>query len=239
MIASLALAFLAGVLTILSPCVLPLVPLVMGAAVAEHRLAPLALAGGLALSFVAVGLFVATIGFAMGLDGEVFRRIAAVLMIAVGGVLAIPAAQERVALAAAPAGRWAGERLDRTSRAGVAGQFGVGLLLGAIWAPCVGPTLGAASLLAAQGRDLGAVAATMAVFGVGAALPLVLLGMLSREALARWRGRMTLAGRGARAALGIVLILAGLAVFAGVDKRAEAALVEASPAWLTELTTRY
>ena len=57
----------------LSPCVLPLLPIVLGTAASEHRLGPVALAAGLALSFVVIGIFVATIGFAIGLDGDVFR----------------------------------------------------------------------------------------------------------------------------------------------------------------------
>ena len=239
MTGTLGLAFLAGVLTILSPCVLPLVPLALGAAASEHRLGPVALAAGLTLSFVAIGLFVATIGFSIGLDADVFRAVAATLMIAVGAVLLLPAAQARFATAAGPVGNWAGERLDAVSRAGLGGQFVVGLLLGAVWSPCVGPTLGAASVLAAQGKDLGVVAATMTAFGVGAATPLLLLGLLSREALMRWRSRMMAGGRMAKMALGALFVVIGVAVLAGIDKKVEAALVDASPAWLTNLTTRF
>ena len=68
------LALLAGILSTLSPCVLPLMPIVLGAALGEHRYGPVALAAGLSLSFVVIGLFVATVGFAAGLDQEVFRR---------------------------------------------------------------------------------------------------------------------------------------------------------------------
>lgn len=239
MTATLGLAFLAGVLTILSPCVLPLVPLALGAAASEHRMGPIALVGGLTLSFVAIGLFVATVGFAIGLDADVFRAVAATLMIAVGAVLLLPAAQARFATAAGPVGNWAGERLDAVSRAGLGGQFVVGLLLGAVWSPCVGPTLGAASVLAAQGKDLGVVAATMVAFGVGAATPLLLLGVLSREALMRWRSRMMAGGRMAKMALGALFVVIGVAVLAGIDKKVEAGLVDASPAWLTNLTTRF
>ena len=67
------LAYLAGVLTILSPCVLPLVPIVLTGAQSKGRWGPVALGLGLTLSFTAVGLFVALIGFSIGLDGEVFR----------------------------------------------------------------------------------------------------------------------------------------------------------------------
>ncbi|WP_132251033.1 cytochrome c biogenesis CcdA family protein [Methylobacterium segetis] len=236
---SLALAFLAGCLTVLSPCVLPLLPLVLGAASSEHRLGPAALAAGLTLSFVAIGLFVATIGFAAGLDGELFRKVAASLMLALGLVLLLPTLQTRIAAAGGPLSNWTDARFGGFSTAGLGGQFGLGLLLGAVWSPCVGPTLGAASLLAAQGRDLPQVAATMTLFGIGAALPLLLLGLLSREVLAGWRSRLLQAGHGLKIALGLLLILAGAAILAGLDKRAEATLVEASPAWLNALTTRY
>lgn len=239
MFATLGLAYLAGVLTILSPCVLPIVPLALGAAATEHRLGPAALAAGLALSFVAIGLFVATVGFSIGLDEGVFRSVAAVLMIAIGLVLLVPAAQTKLAVAAGPVGDWASERLDGVSRTGLGGQFVVGLLLGAVWTPCVGPTLGAASVLASRGENLGAVAATMAVFGVGAATPLLALGMLSREAMMRWRSTLMGAGRRAKIALGVLLVLVGIAVLTAYDKRIETALVEASPDWLTTLTTRF
>jgi hypothetical protein len=57
---ALALAFVAGILSILSPCVLPILPIVLGAAASAHRWGPVVLAMGLAVSFVAIGLFVAT-----------------------------------------------------------------------------------------------------------------------------------------------------------------------------------
>ncbi len=100
MVATLGLAFLAGILSVLSPCVLPLLPLVLGAAASEHRLGPAALAAGLALSFVVIGLFVATVGFAIGLDTDVFRTVAAILLVLVGLVLMVPAVQTRLAVAA-------------------------------------------------------------------------------------------------------------------------------------------
>lgn len=239
MSASFGLAFLAGLLSVLSPCVLPLLPLVLGTAASEHRLGPAALAAGLALSFVTIGLFVATIGFALGLDTALFRTIAAVLLVGIGGVLLVPAAQDRFATAAGPVANWAETRFGHRSTTGLSGQFGVGLLLGAVWAPCVGPTLGAASLLAAQGRDLTTVAATMTLFGLGAALPLLLLGSLSRTLLLRSRGRMMHLGRGLKLGLGLLLVATGLAVLSGLDKVLETALVEASPDWLTALTTRF
>ncbi|TPQ49567.1 cytochrome C biogenesis protein [Prosthecomicrobium hirschii] len=239
MVASILLAGLAGLLSILSPCVLPLVPIVLGAAASEHRHGPLALASGLALSFTAIGLFVATIGFAIGLDGSVFRMVGALTIGAVGLVLMVPAMQTRLAAAGAPAGTWVEQRFGGFSTDGPFGQFCVGLLLGAVWSPCVGPTLGAASVLAAEGKDLGAVALTMLAFGVGAALPLALLGRLSGERLSALRRRLAATGRGGKMLLGGILVSLAILVATGWDKRIEAELVAFSPAWLTALTTRF
>lgn len=239
MIGTIGLALLAGVLSVLSPCVLPLVPIVLGTAASEHRFGPVALAGGLALSFTVVGLFVATVGFAVGLDAALFRTAAALLLVGIGAVLMLPNLQARLAVAAGPVGTWTEERFGGFSTTGLSGQFGVGLLLGAVWSPCVGPTLGAASVLAARGESLGAVALTMLAFGVGAALPLLALGLLSRDALMRWRNRMMAAGKGLKSVLGALLASAGLLILTGLDKRLEAWLVDVSPEWLTALTTRF
>jgi cytochrome c-type biogenesis protein len=239
MIAMLVLAFLAGVLSVLSPCVLPLLPIVLGTAASENKLGPIALAAGLAISFVAIGLFVATIGFAAGVDTGVFRAISAAILIAVGLVLLVPKLQAQFALAASPVGNWVDEQLGGFATTGLYGQFALGLLLGAVWSPCVGPTLGAASILAAKGENLGQVALTMFVFGLGAALPMMLLGFLSREATMQMRGRLMEAGKGGKVLLGGLLVAIGFLVATGLDKRLETVLVDASPAWLTELTTKY
>lgn len=236
---SILLAFVAGVLSILSPCVLPILPIVLGAASSAERLGPVALAAGLALSFTAIGLFVATIGYSIGLDADLFRSAAAVLVIALGLVLALPPLQVRLAAASGPIANWTDQRFGARTGAGLSGQFGVGVLLGAVWSPCVGPTLGAASLLAAQGRSLLQVAVTMFVFGIGAAVPLLLLGLVSREAMMRWRNRLLSAGQVAKTGLGILFVAIGVLVLTGFDKSIETVLVGASPQWLSDLTTRF
>jgi cytochrome c-type biogenesis protein len=237
--AGIGLALLAGLLSTLSPCVLPLVPIVVATALGEHRLGPVALAAGLALSFVVIGLLVATVGFAAGLDQDVFRSVAAVLLIVVGGVLLVPRLQLRLASAAGPIGNWAQAQAGGFSTRGLGGQLVVGLLLGAVWSPCVGPTLGAASVLAARAENLTNVALTMLAFGIGAALPLLAIGMMSREALTRWRNRLLAAGSGGKTLLGVLLVAIGALILTGLDKRVETILVDASPAWLTEFTTRF
>ena len=232
-------AVIAGLLSTLSPCVLPLLPLVLGAATSQHKFGPAALAGGLAISFTVIGLFVATIGFSIGLDGALFRDLAALMLVAVGTVLVIPPLQIRLAAAGGPISDWADRRFGGFNSSGLQGQFGVGLLLGAVWTPCVGPTLGAASVLAARGENLLQVGFTMAAFGIGAALPLLALGTLSREAMLRWRNRLMRAGQGGKAVLGGLLVLIGVLILTNLDKRLETTLLDLSPEWLVRLTTQF
>ncbi|MGZ5872772.1 MAG: cytochrome c biogenesis CcdA family protein [Bradyrhizobium sp.] len=237
---ALALAFAAGLLSILSPCVLPLVPIVLGAAVTTHPLGALALAAGLALSFTGLGLLLALVGFGLGIDAGMLRVTAAAIMVVLGAILLVPSWQARLAAAGGPVSSWADRRFGGSfASSGLAGQFAIGLLLGAVWSPCVGPTLGAASLLASQGHDLPRVTLTMAIFGVGAALPLVLLGLLSRASLVRVRSSLMSAGKLGKGLLGAAFIVIGVAIVSGADKRVEAALVDASPQWLTDLTTSF
>jgi cytochrome c-type biogenesis protein len=238
-VGAVALAFVAGVLTSLSPCVLPILPLVLSAAASERKYGPVALAAGLAISFVLVGLFVATIGYSIGLTTELFRQVAAALMVMLGAVLIFPPLQSRLALASGPIANWTDRHFGSERSSAYASQFWLGVLLGAVWTPCVGPTLGAASLLAAQGRDLPQVAASMLIFGIGAALPLLIIGLLSREALQRWRKQVLSVSHAIKTALGVLLILIGVLVLAGFDKHLETVLVNASPQWLTDLTTRF
>jgi cytochrome c biogenesis protein CcdA len=238
-VTGLTLAFAAGLLSILSPCVLPLVPIVLGAAVTAHPLGAVALAAGLAVSFTALGLLLALVGFGLGIDAGMFRVAAAAIMIVLGAILVVPSWQARLAVAGGPVSSWADRRFGGFASSGLAGQFAIGLLLGAVWSPCVGPTLGAASLLASQGRDLPQVTLTMAVFGIGTALPLILLGLVSRATLMRVRSRLMSAGKLGKGLLGAAFILIGVAIVSGADKRIETVLVDASPQWLTELTTSF
>jgi cytochrome c-type biogenesis protein len=86
-VTALALAFAAGLLSILSPCVLPIV---LGAAVSAHPLGAVALAAGLVVSFTGLGLLLALVGFGLGIDAGMFRFAAATIMIALGVVLLVP-----------------------------------------------------------------------------------------------------------------------------------------------------
>jgi len=228
-----ALGFVAGGLSTLSPCVLPLLPIVVGSAINAHRYGAAALAAGLALSFAVIGVFVAAFGFGLGLDGGVFRVVAGILMGLFGVVLLSGRLQTRFTSAMSGVEGSAGSLLARVGGRGIGGQFLVGVLLGAVWSPCTGPTIGAAALLAAQQRQLPQVALTMLMFGLGAALPLLVVGTLSREMMKKWRGRLLATGQSGKWAMGGLLIVVSVLVLSGFDRILEAAFVAHAPDWLT------
>lgn len=236
-LATFGLALAAGGLSTLSPCVLPLVPILLGTAVAAHRYGPLALAGGLALSFTVVGVLIASVGVALGIDQVVLRQAAAILLMALGILLLSSRLQAWFAGVTSGVSGAGGNLLSRVTVEGLWGQFIIGLLLGLVWSPCVGPTLGAAITLASQGQSLGQVTLLMAVFGLGAALPLVVLGLLSRQAMARFRGRLLAAGKAGKAVLGAVMLVIGVAILSGFDKIFEAWVLSHAPEWFVRLTT--
>jgi cytochrome c biogenesis protein CcdA len=236
---SMLLAGLAGILASLSPCVLPILPIVLAAAGSEHRLGPLALAGGLALSFAGAGMLLGLAGFAIGLDAEVLRIGAALLMLAAGLALLVAGVAARLSAAAEHALQPVTAFATRMSARGVGGQFALGAVLGLAWAPCTGPALGAAIGLAAQAGTAPRAAATMLVFALGAALPLLALGYAARGAVPALRRRLGSAGGAARPILGVVLAGFGLLVLTGLDKRIEAVATAALPDAWVDLIVRF
>ncbi|ACT47026.1 cytochrome c biogenesis CcdA family protein [Methylotenera mobilis] len=231
------LSFIAGILSTLSPCVLPLVPILIGSAVMAHRLGPFALAAGLALSFTVVGVLIASVGAAIGLDQEVLRNIGAMLLLVFGVVLLSTGLQAKFAVATSSLSGTGQSLLSRVSTDGLIGQFSIGLLLGLVWSPCVGPTLGATITLASQGQNLGHAAVVMAIFGLGASTPLVILSLLSRQSIMKFRNKMMASGAAGKKILGMLLLVLGLLILTGWDKHLEASFLNIAPDWLVQLTT--
>ena len=228
--ASVPLAAAAGALGVLSPCVWPLVPVVMSSATTGGRSGPWWLAAGLGLSFALAGTLLSGLLVSAGLEPAIFRRMSAGLLIAVALVILVPALGERFAVLLSGLSARFQTRSSASSPSGV-GQLGVGALLGLVWLPCVGPTLGAAIALASLGQDLGLVFVVMASFGFGTALALLVAGRLSVQVLARLRPRIGAhAGLGKRA-LGWTLLLLGVLVASGLDKTLESWIVPVLPAF--------
>lgn len=236
-LATYGLSFAAGGLSTLSPCVVPLVPVLLGGAFAGNRLAPLAMGTGLAVSFAMTGTLLASLGNAFNIDPEVLHTISAALLVAFGLVLLFARLQQHFASATLGIGNAGGNWAAKLNPEGLPGQFALGLLLGIAWSPCAGPTLGIAIGLASQGQQLAQVALVMALFGLGASLPIIGVGMLSRHGVQRLRGRLLMLGGRGKLALGTLMLALGIMMLTGTDKIFEAWLVGITPEWLLLATT--
>jgi cytochrome c biogenesis protein CcdA/thiol-disulfide isomerase/thioredoxin len=231
-------AFVAGVLSILAPCTLPVVPLVLGAGAGSGPRRPLGIVVGLAMSFVAVTILLASVFSVLGISTAGLRFVAVVALGTVGLTLAWP----RFGLALTPLVR-PGLRIA-TGRAGAlgstnpplgtvqrAGGFGSGLAMGAaiglVWAPCVGPIMaGTIAIAATRGPSLETAAVALAYVG-GAAIPLL--------AVARWgrtvaNKRHRLAGDRLRRSFGVLTVVGALVIATGFDLRIQSAVTAALPA---------
>jgi cytochrome c-type biogenesis protein len=234
------LAYLAGLLTLINPCVLPILPIVLASSVQSDRRGPVALAAGLSLSFVLVGLLVIVLGAAVGIDQRTVTLAGAWLMLAFAAVLLIPRLNQGFAtVTAGLAGRanLGMHALDKEGRSsGLVGQFLGGLLLGAVWSPCIGPTLGGAISLASQGQNLIASTAIMIAFALGVSSIIIALGFGAREAIQRRQNLLRgLQGR-ARIILGITFLCVGLTLLTGLDHWLEGRLLDMLPTWLQDFS---
>lgn len=229
-------AYGAGLLTLINPCVLPVLPIVLATALQASRLGPLALAAGMSLSFVTLGLFVAAAGRAFGLDEETVGQGAAILMIGFGLVLLVPAAGRGFALATGGMAARADAGMDALDRTGLKGQFLGGVLLGAVWSPCIGPTLGAAISLASQGESLVQAGLTMTSFALGVSTVILGLAYGARSLLQRNRALMMSLATKARPILGVIFVATGLAILFKFHHVVEAWAVQNLPAWLIDLS---
>ena len=236
---SIAFSFLAGLLSILSPCVLPLLPILLSGALQQHRLAPVALTLGLVTSFTLLGLVVATLGFASGIESATIRGVAAGVRLSLGLVMLSTTLQMHFTQMGASVSTRFNSFASRISGNGLAGQFLLGTILGAAWSPCAGPTLGAAIGMAAQSGTMLEASGIMASFSVGAAIPMLVIAYGSRQAMTSRRNQMARLASWAKPVMGGALLTMGLLIVTGFDKSVETQLTNTMPSWLVDLTTSF
>ncbi|AZH26372.1 cytochrome c biogenesis CcdA family protein [Haloplanus aerogenes] len=216
--------FLAGVVTILTPCCLPMIPvLVVGAN--GHRLRPVAIVAGSTLTFTALGTLTASLG---AVTPETIRAPFAVLMLVFGVVLADDDVND---LYTTYASRLAGRATALTGRVDedrhpIANAFVVGLLLGIIWLPCVGPILGGVLAYVGSSASVAGGAALLFTYGVGFSIPL--LGVAYAGRIGGHRLVDSASTASFRTATGYAFVLLGLAVLFDVDKLALASVTNLS-----------
>ena len=229
-------AYGAGLLTLINPCVLPILPIVLAGALQASRIGPVAMAAGLGVSFVALGMVVLVAGRAIGLSAEMVAQAGAVLMLGFGALMLVPQLSERFAFATAGVSSSADASITSLDSGGWRGQFTAGLLLGAVWSPCVGPTLGGAISMASQGENLLRAGGIMVAFAFGIGTVVIALGYGASAILRRNQTRMIKFAAAAKPALGAVFILVGTALLLQWHHRVESWLLDIMPYWLQDLS---
>jgi cytochrome c biogenesis protein CcdA len=208
----LGIGFVAGLITALSPCVLPVLPLVLVGGASGGRRRPYAIIAGLILSFTVFTLAAAALLKALHLPQDFLRNLAIALLFVVAATLLFPRLGYLVERPL--------YRLTRFRPADGGGGFVLGLSLGLVFAPCAGPVLAAIVAKAASG-DVGVrvVALTLA-YAVGAALPMLAIALGGRRVASRLRSSMTWL----RPALGVVVALTAVVIALGEDRRFQTAV---------------
>ncbi len=230
------LAYGAGLLTLINPCVLPVLPIVLVSALNASKAGPLALAAGMSLSFVVFGVLVTAFGAGVGLTQDVLAQIGAVLMMVFGVILIVPSFARKFETATAGVASGADAQMNNLDATSLRGQFIGGLLLGAVWSPCIGPTLGGAIALASQGESLGYVTLIMTAFAAGVSTLIIVLGFGARETIrARAQSLRGLAER-SKPIIGATFIAVGLMLYFKFHYVLEGWLLSVMPIWLQDLS---
>jgi cytochrome c biogenesis protein CcdA len=229
-------AYLAGLLTLINPCVLPVLPIVLVSALNADRLGPVALAAGMSVSFVSFGVLVTAFGSSIGLTQDRLAQVGALLMIVFGVILVVPIFARRFEMATANVATGADTQMNQLDASGLKGQFIGGLLLGAVWAPCIGPTLGGAIALASQGTNLGYVTLIMICFALGVSTLILGLGLGAREAIRTRAQKLRNLAEKSKPILGATFIAVGLMLYFQLHHIIEAWALDVMPIWLQDLS---
>jgi cytochrome c-type biogenesis protein len=229
----LGLSVAAGGLTTLSPCVFPLLPLVLGGGLQGNRLAPLAMGLGMMGSFATMGMLLGALGPALGIDGDSVRIAGAALLIAFALVMLVPALGERFTRWMLPIASSANAVSSRLSGGSLGSALLLGAVLGLVWSPCSGPLLGSALSLVASEGGVARGGVVLGLFGLGAALPLVAVAYASRSGFVKVRGWVLSRMDSVRKGFAVLLGALGVAILTGADKWLEARVLNWLPdAWV-------
>jgi cytochrome c biogenesis protein CcdA/thiol-disulfide isomerase/thioredoxin len=210
MVLLLVIGFLAGVVTAISPCVLPVLPILLAGGAAGGRRRPYAIIAGLVLSFTVFTLTAAWIIDKLGLPDDFLRNAALVLLFVVAATLLVPRLGELLERPFLP--------LTRRRPAGSSGGFVLGLSLGLVFVPCAGPIFSYVAVRAGSEHLNTKAVLLIVAYSLGAAVPMLLVALGGREISSKLRGPLV------RPALGVVMALAGLAIVFNLDTKAQTAL---------------
>jgi cytochrome c biogenesis protein CcdA/thiol-disulfide isomerase/thioredoxin len=239
MVVLLAFAFVSGVITILSPCILPVLPIVLSGSVGGGRARPFGVLTGFVVSFTAFTLSLSAIVQALGIPVDALRVVAVVLIVLFGVVMLVPWLRDRFEMVtsriASRSARGSRASVPQSRWAGYVSGIVVGLSLGLIWTPCVGPIMASViSLALTQHVDGGSVFITLA-YTLGTSIPMLGV-MLGGRALINRVPALTRHAGAIQKGFGVLMIVMGVAIGFGWDRQFQSFILRTLPGYGTGLT---
>jgi len=184
------LAGAAGVATIANPCVLPILPMLLGFSVGQQdRTRPLFIVLGFVLSFTAAALAFNATTQLVGLSPEAVRTGSTILLLLAGLVMLVPALSDRLPKLNLGIADF-GQRIGSQTGSGPVGALVLGGALGAVWTPCAGPVLASVLALVATNGDSSQALPLLTAYAVGAGLPMLLIAYGGQTVMHRIRPLM-------------------------------------------------
>ena len=233
MILLILFAFLAGVVTILSPCILPILPVILSSSLTGSKKRPLGVVTGFIISFTFFTLFLSLIVKSLGIPAGSFRSFSIIIILIFGLGLLLPNFQALLERFFTYFSRFS-PKLKEDS--GFVGGVLIGASIGLVWTPCVGPILASIISLAITGSVSGQAALITFSYSLGTAIPMLAIVYGGRNLLNKvpWLTRNTVK---IQKAFGVLMILTALAIFFNIDRKFQTFILDKFPNYGTGLTS--
>jgi cytochrome c biogenesis protein CcdA/thiol-disulfide isomerase/thioredoxin len=234
MIILMLFAFLAGIVTILSPCILPILPVILATSVTDEnsKKRPYGIVVGFILSFTFFTLFLSSIVKLFGIDAEILRSFSVIVIALFGFSLLIPAFQQ---LTESLFARLANLMPVTANKTGFGGGVVIGLSLGLLWTPCVGPILASVISLAITGTVTGEAFLITLAYSIGTAIPMYLVIVSGRSLFTKVPWLLSNTGK-IQKLFGLLMILVSLAIYQGYDRSFQTYVLTKFPQYGAGLT---
>lgn len=234
MIVLILFSFLGGVVTILSPCILPILPIVLSSSVDQSKMRPYGIVVGFIASFTFFTLFLTSIVQATGIPADYLRLFSIVVIAIFGLTLVLPQAQKFIEIAFSKL--QAKFQFNNSNRHGFGGGFLIGLSLGLLWTPCVGPILASVISLALTGQVTGTATIITLAYAAGTAIPMFVIIKGGQTVLQKNRWLLN-NSKNIQKIFGVIMILTAIGIYFNVDRQFQAYILQKFPNYGAGLTS--
>lgn len=231
-------SFFAGVLTIFSPCILPMVPFVVRSSFQKSKWGPVLLALGVALSFSISTFIIATSGQLLGLTPDILKILSGIFLLLASLLFLFPVLIDKISLALSPINNKIQTLTNNkeTESQPVYMEFINGLFLGPIWAPCSGPTLAIIIGIIINNPETKSSIVLLAIFSIGSILPILFFSYGAKSLVMKIQKKSLDNSKYTKLGLGLFCGVMSILILTGLDKNLETAILNILPEALTNIS---